>query len=516
MPLKRTSFTTWLGRHWVLIAFAAVTLLFHLSVNAFGGYGVFRDELYYIACSDHPDIGYVDQPPLSLWILAVSRLFFGDSLFALRLLPAVTGAASVVFTGLLARELGGGKYAQALACLAALVALFPLAIGSIFSMNCFGYLFWAIGAYLVARLIVTNDPKYWIAIGIVIGLGALNKIDAIWLGVGVYVGILTTSHRHWFRTGWPWWAALIAFLLFLPYIVWNFTHDFAHLEFIHNATAGKYSTLDRSTFIVGQFFVENPVTAPLWLLGLAALFLLKQWKQFRPLVLIYIVPLIILLLNGQSKPEYLSTAYTVLFAAGGAAAERLLTVPRWIWLRIVLAVLLAAGMALAPTVVPVLPVDTYIQYAEALGIKPTTAEAKDLAELPQFFADMFGWEEKAKAVAEAYTRLSPEEKEKCAIFADNYGRCGAIDFFGNKYGLPRSIGRHNNYWLWGPRGYTGELMMILGGRLENQQASFEEVEIVGHVTCTYCMPYENNLAIYLCRRSKVPLEERWKRMKVFE
>jgi hypothetical protein len=169
----------------------------------------------------------------------------------------------------------------------------------------------------------------------------------------------------------------------------------------------------------------------------------------------------------------------------------------------------------APIVLPVLPVETYIRYSGFLGIKPFTAEGKQLAELHQFYADMFGWEAKAEAVAKVYSRLSQDEKKKCAIFADNYGRCGAIDFYGKDYGLPPTIGSHNNYWIWGPRDYTGELMIILGGALEDKQRLFKSVEVSEIVTCKYCMPYENNLRVYLCRNLKVPLRELWPRLKNF-
>jgi hypothetical protein len=174
------------------------------------------------------------------------------------------------------------------------------------------------------------------------------------------------------------------------------------------------------------------------------------------------------------------------------------------------------GLMLAPLAVPVLPVEKYIRYAEALGVKPATPEGKRLEKLPQFYADMFGWEEKVKAVAEVYNKFSPEDKSRCAIFADNYGRCGAIDFFGGKYGLPKSIGHHNNYWLWGPRKYTGELVIILGGALKDKQEHFESVEVAGMSTCDYCMPYENNLTIYVCRNLKKPLKGIWADLKNYE
>jgi hypothetical protein len=176
----------------------------------------------------------------------------------------------------------------------------------------------------------------------------------------------------------------------------------------------------------------------------------------------------------------------------------------------------AGGLVLAPAVLPILPVEAYIQYAEALGITPSTPESKKLDKLPQFYADMFGWEEKVRAVAGVYSRLPPSEQQRCALFADNYGRCGAIDFFGPRYGLPRSIGSHNNYWIWGPRGYTGEIVIILGGDLADKARRFERVEVAATVSSPYCMPYENNLRVYLCRGLKAPLASVWPALKHFQ
>jgi len=500
----------------IIIGFALIKLIIHLVTNLLGGYGIFRDELYYVACSNHLDLGYVDQPPLSLYILAFSRLLFGDSAFALRLLPALAGAVTVFLTGLLTRGMGGKFFAQAAACTASIVSCIFLAYNTVYSMNAFDVLFWTLAAYIAVRLVETGDPKYWLQLGLVIGLGAFNKIDMLWCGAGLAAGFILTPMRSWLKTRWPWLAAVIAFLLFLPYVIWNITHDFAHLEFIRNAVGGKYSGLTPGAFLAGQIFIQNPVTLPLWLAGLFYLLFTRNGRAYRPLGIAYIFVLVILLANGHSKPEYLAPAYGVLFAAGGVAFERWFSRDRLRWLKPVLFFLTAAGIVFAPAVLPVLPVETYISYSETLGIKPSTPEGNTLGKLPQFYADMFGWEEKAQAAAKAFHRLSAEEQAKCAIFGDNYGRSGAVDYWAEKYNLPRSIGKHNNYWIWGPRDYTGEVMIIIGGDLNDKKDNFESVEVVDTLHSEYCMPYENNLRIYLCRKLKVPLKDLWPRIKVFD
>lgn len=500
----------------VLWGLAATKLLIHFADNAWGGYGYFRDELYYLACSHHLAAGYVDQPPVSIFLLALNRLVLGDSIFALRFLPAIAGAAVVFLAGLIARELGGGKFAVFLAAAATLISPSYLSSDAYYSMNAYDDLFWTFTIYLLARLLTTQKPKYWIALGITLGFGLMNKIGVLWLGAGIFAGMLLTSERKWLKTKWPYLAGIISSVLFLPYIVWNLQHDMATLEFIRVATGEKYSTLSFFTFIKGLFLDHNPVSFPLWMSGLFFLFFTEAGRRFKLLGFVYLSAFLILVINGHSKSEYLDPCYTLLFAAGSVAIEQW-SATRWTWIRpAYAAVLVITGIILIPAAFPALPVEDYIRYADAMGIAPSTAEHKELDKLPQSYADMFGWEEKAVAVAKVYHSLSPEEQRKCAIFADNYGRCAAIDFFGKRYGLPDAIGNHNNYWIWGPRGFTGEVMIILGGDLEHKQEVFEDVQIAGAARCDYCMPYENNLQIYVCRKLKLPVSELWPRVKHFD
>jgi hypothetical protein len=227
--------------------------------------------------------------------------------------------------------------------------------------------------------------------------------------------------------------------------------------------------------------------------------------------------MLILMLNGHSKPEYLAAAYAPLFAAGGMIWESWGARQQW---RIVrpafLTLLLAGGLALAPFALPMLPVETYIRYAASLGVTPSTTEKKELGRLPQHYADMFGWAEKVEAVANVFRGLSPDEQARCAILANNYGRAAAIDYFGRKYGLPRAIGTHNNYWLWGPRDYTGEIMIIIGWNTDDLRKRFATVEIPARVTTGYAMPYENDLPIHLCRGARRPLQDVWGALKHYE
>lgn len=488
---------------------ALVCFLMHLITNLTGAYGFFRDELYYIACSDRLALGYVDQPPFSVYVLKLSRLIFGDSLTMIRLVPTLAHTATIILTGLIIKQMGGNRYAIFIGCLGVFASLIHVAMSLIFSMNAIDIFLWALAVYYLLRLINTNDNKYWIILGVVLGVGLLNKISVLFLGAGLAVGIVITN-RQWLATRWPYVAGAIALVLFLPYVYWNITHDMAHLEFIHNASSGKYSGRTRWQFVQEQIILLNPVSLLLWLTGLFALFFYEPLKKYRLLGWIFLTAFLILFINRTSKGEYLAAGYAWLFAAGGIFVEQKLTSASVRWLKYVYPVFIIAFLIFVlPMVLPVLPVEKFIAYMKATGQEPTSSENKQLAELPQFYADMFGWKEKASDVAKVFNSLSEEERKKCAIISTNYGRCGAIDFFGEPLGLPKSIGTHNNYWIWGTRDYKGEVLIILGGKMEDHEGDFESVELAGVSGCRYCMPYENNVNIFICRGLKANVEDVW-------
>lgn len=501
----------------LILGFALIALAFHLAVNAFGGYGIFRDEFYYIACSKRLAAGYVDQPPLAMFLLAASRKLFGVSQLGLRVLPAVAHALTVLLAGLLARRLGGRRTAVTLACLSVLTA--PIIIGhtNIFQMNAFSQLFWALAAYLLVLIVIKSRPSLWLLLGAVIGLGLLNKLDFLWFGAGLAAALLLTDLRRHLATRWPYAAAATAFLVFSPFIIWNVTHGFAHLEFIRNATAGKYSGLTRLDFLAGQALLLNPVNIAIWLPGLYFLFFDREGRRFRVLGIIYLTALAVLLAGGHSKAEYLGPAYTMLFAAGGVAWERWAVRRRRKWAVTGLATAsVLTSLMLLPFVVPVLPVETFIKYSAALGVKPATPEGKRLSELPQFFADMFGWEGLAQDVSAVYQALPAEERPKTVVLAGNYGEAGALEYYAGRYPLPKVISIHNSYWVWGyPKEGVGTII-ILGGKVEDHRKGCNDVSLAAVHTCRYCMPYENDLPIFVCRGLRVSLADVWNEERSFD
>ena len=487
-------------------------LLVHLLTN--GRYGYFRDELYYIACGRHLDFGYVDQPPLSILLLRLSQLLLGDSLFAIRLLPALAGAAIVALTGIIAREMGGRAWAIALACAGSLCALFNLAVGNFFSMNVFEPLFWMGCVYLVVRIVNGGSPTLWLWFGVLLGIGIENKHSTVFFGVGILVALLLTPERRHFAQKWIWLGGIIALAIALPNIVWEARHHWATYELLNNiAHSNKNVALSPVEFIAQQVNFMNPATLPLWLGGLVWLFGSRAGRRYCAIGIIYLVVLAeFIILHGKSY--YLAPAYPMLFAAGGVAIERVFAV-RLTWLKpALLAMILLAGALFAPVIVPILSPDKLVEYMRAIHFEPPRTETSHTAALPQIFADQFGWEEMVGSVAHVYHHLPPEDEKRAAIFCQNYGEAGAIDFFGPKLGLPPVISGHQNYFLWGPRDWTGEVALVLDTNDDDARELFGSVEDLGQVVSSpWAMPFERRRHIYLCRDLKVSVREVWPRVK---
>jgi hypothetical protein len=486
--------------------------ILHMLFN--GRYGYFVDELYYLACSHHLDWGYVDQAPLIAIVTWIERTTLGDSLHALRFLPAVASGLLVLLTGLITRELGGRRYAQMLACVAVIVAPLYLGLGNLLTMNAFEPLFW-MGCVLVAiKIIKGGSAKLWLAFGVLAGVGLENKHSMVFFGFGFLAGLLLTAERRLLRSPWFWLGGLLAFLIFAPNLVWEIHRGFPTVELLRNVQrSGRNVPLSSANFLAQQMLIVHPIAAPLWLAGLWYFLRDQGGRRFRVLGWTYLIILLcFLVLNG--RVYYLAPAYPMLFAAGAGAFERFAERGKRAWLRpAYVAALLVTGALLAPfAYLPILPVETYMAYSRAVHFEPPRIETSKMGPLPQLYADMYGWKEMAEAVAGAYNKLSPEDKQRCAIFGQNYGQAGAIDFFGAKMGLPNAISGHQNYFYWGPRGYTGECMIVMDDTPDRLSQEFDFWEKVATVYHPYSMPYQH-FDVYLCRRLHWPLTEAWPRLK---
>jgi len=494
----------------LLIALAQliVHMIFHSQ------YGYFRDELYYIACSDHLAFGYVDQPPLSLVILKIGRLILGDSLHAIRLLPALASATVVILTALMARRLGAGQFGQAFAALAAVAAHSLIGHARYFSMNPFDVFFWAAAGYVIVIILTEDRPKLWVLFGVIAGLGLQNKYSMGFLCIGITIGLMLTSQRKQLASKWFWLGVLVAALIFLPHVLWQISNGFPSLEFMRNASRDKNVSLGVLDFFFGQVRDLNMLNTPIWLLGIYFFFTHREGR-YRPLGWMFPIIFVIMVLNN-AKVYYLSPIFPMYLAAGAAALEKFINTRGWNWIKPAYsALLLVLAILISPFALPVLPIEQFIKYQSALGLTPRAEERSSLAELPQYYADQFGWKDMVDSVANVYAKLSPSEQAECVIYVRNYGEAAAIDFFGGKYGLPKALCAHNSYWYWGPGTRTGNIAIIFGNSRDLQvnfddlRRAYESVEFVATTGAKYAMPFENGRMIFLCKGMKTTFQVIW-------
>src|SRR6266496_1544106 len=391
-------------------AIALAKLLFHIYFN--NRYGYFRDEFNYIACGDHLAWGYVDQPPLVPFLIHVCRAILGDSLRAIRFIPALASSLLVVQTAMIARELGGKRFALLLSATAVVFAPQYLSNGSLLGTNCLEPNLWMGCAYCVVLALKRNDPRYWLWFGVIAGLGLEEKYSIALFGFGIVTGLLLTEQRRVLLNKWIWLGGTAAFLIFLPNLLWNIHYDWPFRQLMHNIRAdGRDVVLPAGQYFLQQTLLVNPLTAPIWIAGLIAFFFSPRLKQYRVLGWSYVVCYsVFFALHG--KNYYLAPIYPVLLAGGAIVIESALQKPSRAWLKYALViVLLASGVHLAPIVIPVFSPDKFLIYTKTLPFKlPVMEHSHARAALPQWYADQFGWEEIVGETAVAWNKLDPDER----------------------------------------------------------------------------------------------------------
>lgn len=496
----------------LLAGLAAAKLLIHFA--GISNYGFFRDELYYLACGQHLAWGYIDQPPLIAFIAWLSRHLWGDSIVAVRLFSVLAGAAVVWLTGILARDLGGGKLAQFLAAAAILFAPAYLAFDSFFSMNAFEPLFWLLCAWIVVRIVKGASPLLWLAFGALAGIGIENKHSMLLFGFALAVGLLLSGETRLFRSKWIWIAALIALLLFLPNLVWEARHGWPQVVVVRNAQRFKNLAISPLRFLFEQVLFLHPLELPLWLGGLVWYFASEEGRRFRFLGWAYLIVLsVFIFMNGKSY--YPLPYYPILMAAGGLAFERFVSVQRRRRLAVAFpSIVVMGGLATIPFGVPVLPVGAFLRYSQGLPAFHVKTERDPTVPLPQLYADMFGWDTMAHVVSDVYHTIPAAERPGCAILAGNYGEAGAIDYYGPKLGLPKAISGHNSYFDWGPRQYTGDCVIIFGERATEFVKLFGDVRQLATISNPHAMDVEQNVPVFLCRKPLAPLASLWPHFKM--
>jgi len=499
-PKQKDFFASGMAIVW---AIALAKFLVHVYFN--NRYGYFRDEFDYMSCGDHLQWGYVDQPPLIPFLTHISRAVLGDSLRAIRFLPALASSLLVVQAAATARMLDGRRYALILTAICVALAPQYLSNGGLLGTNVLEPNLWLGCAQFVILAIKRNDPRYWIGFGIVAGLGMQEKYTIAVFGLGVVIGLLLTEQRRTFLNPWIWLAGLVAFLIFLPNLLWNWHYDWPFLQLIRAIRAeGRDVVWGPFQFFFQQMMEVGLVAGIIWLVGLFAFLFWRPLRPYRVLGWSYLVSYTVIFLQ-HGKNYYLAPVYPMLLAGGAIAIDAFASESpsRRGWLKRVIAIVITVnGIYLIPITVPVLSPDHFLAYTKTLPLKlPINEHAHARAALPQWYADQFGWKEISDQTVVAWNRIPPAERADCGIFAQDYGQAGAIDFFDRREGLPGAMSGDRTYWIWGPRNYTGNCMIVLDDRQEVLERYWNDVEYVG-TSAPNEWALEQQIPVFICKGKK--------------
>ncbi len=498
-----------------MIAAGLAILAALLHIATAWRYGYFRDELYFIACSKHLAWGYVDQPPL-VAVAALLAAPAGYSLLALRALPIAAAALTVYLAVTLARELGGGRFAQLLAGIATLLMPAYLLLGNTLTTTSFEPFFWTLAIYLTIRVVRgPRGPARWAWLGVVAAFGAYGKYSMLLPIVGLAAGLLATQQRRVLRSPYPLYACGLALLLLAPNLMWQASHGWPFVEVLRGdavhrpafAAGFALEYLDWASnakaFVLEQLLYTNPLAVPIWLAGLIAPFRLAALRDLRFVSIAYAAVFLIATLL-DAKGYYIVGFYAPLLAIGSVGVERAQAHLR----ATVFTLLAGVGLVALPLSLPVLPVDGLIAYTQRFDLTGRGGAPPHLIE--PVFAEEFGWPRLARDVAAEYLSLPPRVREGTAIYADTYGDAAALDFYGGRYGLPVPISSQNNYYLWGTRGYDGRTLVAIGAtQIDRLRRYYRSVTLVRTSTEPYKWVVEGPAPIYLCRDPIAPLSVIW-------
>lgn len=489
-----------------------MTLKFVIHIATNWRYGYFRDELYYLDCGRHLAWGYADMAPFTP-LLAKTGLLLGGSLIAIRLPCDFAGALVILLTILITRELGGGKFAQALAGVCALLAPSLLIMDDFLTTNVFEPVFWLACVWMLVRIQRTGNSRQWIWFGVFAGLAIENKHSALFFLLAALGAVLLTPLRRELRAKWLWYGVGLIFLLSLPNFIWQATHGFATYHLLRNVQiTHKNVVLGPGAYFAQQILAFSPITFAVWGVGLVYCLLRKQW---RVLGLIYVL-LFILMVALKGKNYYFFPIGPMVIAAGAVVWEQWSARRRWMRPAVVTAVVLLSA-PLLPIALPILPPEKFVAYEHALHLAPPKSETAQSGPLPQYFGDQFGWEGLVAEIARDYDSLPTEERAHTAIVTGNYGEAGAVNQFGGKYGLPEAITGHQNHYFWGPPkppiGIVGSNVIFLQWD-ENDVASVCGGDV--YELSTHHDPWgmeEENQPIYYCQGLKYSLQALWPKLK---
>ncbi|MCI0693163.1 glycosyltransferase family 39 protein [candidate division KSB1 bacterium] len=491
-----------LSTEWVLIiGLASFKLAIHFSTNT--NYELHRDTYLYLALADHPDWGYISVPPVTPMIGKLTMALFGDSAFAIGFFPALIGAVSVIVIALIVKALGGKTWAILLACTAFILSPAFLRSNTFLQPVSFDQFSWLLSGYFIVKLVQSQNPKYWIHLGILWGLAFLNKYAIVFFVLAFLLALLFTPERNLIRSKYFLLGLLLGFLIILPNLIWQHAHNWPVVGHLEELRRTQLVNVRPADFLLMQMLM-NLHAVIVWLLGLFFLLFDREGGKFRVLGLTFLFAvLILMMLSG--KAYYTLGVYPILFAAGGVAIEMWFARRRRFMKPVILAVMMLIFLPVLPYSLPVLSFDKMAAYAEAskkFGLEGALVwEDGRVHRLPQDYADMTGWRELAERAIEAYQSLPATERADCAIYAENYGQAGAIRYYGKPYGLPEPVCFSETFVLWAPDSVGASTLIYVNDELgEDIQYYFANVALAGEVSNVYFR--ENGLQIYLCQNPR--------------
>ncbi|MDB5138826.1 MAG: hypothetical protein JWR12_742 [Mucilaginibacter sp.] len=488
-----------------------------LNLLAISHFGFHRDELLHLVLADHLDWGYKEVPPFIGLLAKISSVVFGNSVFAARIFPTICSGLIVWLTGLITAELGGKKFAIALACLALIFSPAFVASGYLFQPVVFDQFWWVLAVWLLTKYCNTSSVKYLYFLGIVIGFGLLTKYSMAFFTFALIFGIVISKQRKMLLNRHIIGAAILAILIFLPNLAWQITHHFPVITHMRTLREKQLDFIKPSDFIKQELMV-NGVALFVWLTGLIFLLFSFRLHKFQFLAIAFILIFtFLLLMNG--KNYYLFGAYPMLFAAGAFGFERWLKTSGYVLRGLTIALFTVPNLLLFPMVLPVLPLNStlaffkfahnnlsFLQFAvtwEDHKVHPTT----------QDYGDMLGWDEMTAKVAKAWNELTPEQQKHTQIYADNYGEAGAIHHFGKQYHLPDVISLNSSFTLWAPDNLDGQYIIYVddqgGGNVKKFASHLESYRKIGEVDNPLAM--EKGTAIFLLVHPQPIVNEAYKK-----
>ncbi len=490
----------------IIIYLMICKILFHFALPE---YGYFRDEMYYVSIGDQFSFSNLDMLPLSPLYLKLFTLIFGYSIKVIHLASSVLGAVSLLLTCLITKELGGRKYAVLLTGIFMLFSGFVI-FGSLFTYDSIDFLVIVAVLYLLVKIFNTENQRIWIYAGIVLGLGLMNKLTIVFFGLAIFVSLWFVPQRKMFKRKYIWLAGIIALLFLTPYLIWQSENDWYFLDFASSYAGGISYLASFPEFVWNQILPNNIAALPIWLTGLYLLVFSSKWNKYRFFGIMYLF-LFLLFYKIGAKLYFLIPMYSILLSVGAVKLEEKFYNSVKTKIAIPVAYILLS-LPFLPMLVPLLPLNHFITYAKALGVDAGIRyENLSLNQLPQHFADRFGWEEMVDQVAEVYDSVAARGDADVGILTNNYGQAGAIHVLGKKHHLPDAICMEGWFYFETLREQAFNKQYVTIGLSRNDLGQlFREVIPCGVYTNRYCMPYENNKSLFLCRQARYDLANFWR------